>query len=163
MATIRVVKDKSRPWVQIHKAVLQDQSISWKAKGVMAYLLSLPDDWRIYVRELITHSTDGRDATQSALRELVDAGYVYRVKARARSGRFIRDYYWVFEEKQSDPIKYLFSSYGLSWTGKPVSGDPDGMATLIDLETERAIREKHKQIQQEMLDRDLEKQGRKRE
>ena len=41
----RVDKDKQNPYVIINKQVFEDPSISLKAKGVIGYLLSKPDNW----------------------------------------------------------------------------------------------------------------------
>ena len=32
---------------------LRDKNLSYKAKGLLSFMLSLPDDWEIYVDELI--------------------------------------------------------------------------------------------------------------
>ena len=48
----------------INKEMAQDKTLSWKARGLLLYLLSLPDDWNIYESELIKHATDGRDSTK---------------------------------------------------------------------------------------------------
>ena len=52
MAIIRVIKDKSNPYVMLNKTCLRDEKLSWKAKGLHSYLLSLPDDWQIYIEDL---------------------------------------------------------------------------------------------------------------
>ncbi len=43
--TIVRVNKRSNPYVVIDKTALNDDRLSWKAKGVLCYLLSLPDDW----------------------------------------------------------------------------------------------------------------------
>lgn len=94
---IRVKKDKSNPYVIIDKRVLNDATLSWRAKGMLAYLLSLPDDWQIYQEELVTHSTDGITSLRSGLKELEDAGYLKRVQARDDKGRYVGWDYEVHE------------------------------------------------------------------
>ncbi|MED3839744.1 phage replication protein [Niallia circulans] len=80
MGIYRVVKDKN--YVTINKTVLNDDQLSWKAKGIMAYMLSMPDDWTFYVEELIKHSTDGEKSFRAGFKELKDRGYVKRVPIR---------------------------------------------------------------------------------
>jgi hypothetical protein len=87
MSKIKRVK-RETPFVQIDKRALQDESLSWKAKGLLAYLLSLPDDWQIYINELKNHATDGRDSTATALKELISAGYITRNYAEREEGKF---------------------------------------------------------------------------
>ena len=67
---------RNTPFVQIDKNALQDERLSWKAKGLLAYLLSLPDDWQIYINELKNHAKDGRDSTRTAMNELIKFGYI---------------------------------------------------------------------------------------
>lgn len=61
---------------------LSDARLSWKAKGMLAYLLSKPSNWRVYVSDLVKRSRDGKDAVYSALKELEKSGYVERTRAR---------------------------------------------------------------------------------
>jgi len=79
----RVAKNKDNPYVMIDKRPLENPSLSWKAKGVLAYLLSRPDDWEIILGDLIKRSTDGESAVRSALKELRKVGHV-RYLARER-------------------------------------------------------------------------------
>ncbi|UZM97330.1 hypothetical protein OL548_19285 [Lysinibacillus sp. MHQ-1] len=39
----RVVKNDN--FVVLDKGFLNNDQLSWKAKGLLAYMLSLPDDW----------------------------------------------------------------------------------------------------------------------
>ena len=98
MAFFRINK-KRQNFVVLDKAFLQDIRLSWKSKGLLAYLLSLPDDWRISARELVKHASDGKDTLYNALRELGSFGYILRESIRV-SGRFQGVNYVVFERPQ---------------------------------------------------------------
>lgn len=114
MSTFRVTKDKNNPYVMINKSSLQDERLSWKAKGLLVYLLSLPDDWKIYETELINHAKDGRDGTRSAIKELIDAGYITRERTRDEKGRLTGTDYNVYEVPTYDGK----SNIGFSNVGK---------------------------------------------
>ncbi|MGR5875594.1 hypothetical protein ACT7DH_27750 [Bacillus pacificus] len=43
MGIFRVKKDVN--YSVIHNTPLRDEKLSWRAKGLLAYMLSLPDDW----------------------------------------------------------------------------------------------------------------------
>lgn len=93
---IRVIR-KENPYVTIDKTCLKDERLSWKAKGLLCYLLSLPDDWEIYVSELKNHASDGRDSTAAALRELIKFGYSTREHNRDEQGKLRGYIYQIFE------------------------------------------------------------------
>lgn len=109
MATIKRVK-RNTPFVQIDKTALQDKTLSWKAKGVLAYLLSLPDDWQIYLSEIKNHARDGKDATRTAVDELVKAGYITRKEAEKQVGRFAGYNYTVSDFPQRENNRVGFSA-----------------------------------------------------
>lgn len=82
MSIFRVVKDKNNPYLIMHKHGLQDVNLSWKAKGILAYLLSLPDDWQIYESEIQQHARDGKDSLAAGIRELIQNKYIRRTRMR---------------------------------------------------------------------------------
>lgn len=84
---IRRAKRQSN-FTMISNVGLRDKNLSLKAKGLLSYMLSLPDDWVFYESELIRHSKDGRDAHRSALRELQDNGYLTKTQAKSKNGKF---------------------------------------------------------------------------
>lgn len=86
MPIVRVIK-RENPYVQIDREAVNDKRISWKAKGVLLYLISKPADWTVQVSDLIKRAHDGRDAVYSALNELIAAGYVEREQERDDFGR----------------------------------------------------------------------------
>lgn len=99
MAIVRVIKDRRNPYVMLNKTCLRDEKLSWKAKGLHSYLLSLPDDWQIYIEDLKKRSKDGRDSTTSAVNELMKQGYIKRTHTKdEKTGKFKGGYdYEVYE------------------------------------------------------------------
>lgn len=71
---VRISK-RSNPFVQIDKRPLEDDRLSWKAKGLWAYLLSKPNDWKIRTEDILNHGPDGRDAVRAAMSELRTFGF----------------------------------------------------------------------------------------
>lgn len=76
---IRVVHNRENPFVQLNKQALWDSTLSLKAVGLWARCMSRPNDWRFSVKELIGKCKEGRKAVDSAMNELIDAGYAYRL------------------------------------------------------------------------------------
>ena len=99
MAVLRV--SKSNNYSVVHNGFINDQNISFKAKGVLLYFLSKPDGWEFYIKEMAKSSKDGIDAISSAINELEKAGYIQRVLKRNEKGALSGGYdYSVFEVPQ---------------------------------------------------------------
>jgi len=73
---IRTPKNRENPYAQINKQALQDPNLTWKAKGLLAYLLSLPDDWQVRPREIKKHANNGLTTVYTCLKELARHGYL---------------------------------------------------------------------------------------
>ena len=68
------------PFSIVPNATLENTSLSFKAKGILSYLLSRPPAFRLTVRRLSRASTEGRTAIATALAELERAGLLRRVE-----------------------------------------------------------------------------------
>lgn len=95
MQRITVVKDRN--FTVMSNVHLKDNRLSWKAKGLLSYILSLPEDWKLYLEQLKKVSKDGKDSTASAIDELIKYGYMSRVSKRGEAGKFGGYSYTVFE------------------------------------------------------------------
>lgn len=103
MSMIRTVK-QDNPFVQLDKHVLNDETISWEAKGIMAYILSKPDGWTIRKTDLIKRSKSGKTRVESALLELMAAGYLHWYQTiDQETGRFGEWIYDVYERPSFNP------------------------------------------------------------
>ena len=91
--------EKNRNYTTIHNEFLKRKDLSWKAKGIMTYLLSLPDDWVVNLDEIKRNATDGESSFRSGWKELVSAGYVSRQPVRDEKTKKID--YWETVIKES--------------------------------------------------------------
>lgn len=67
----------------IPNGTLQDHGLSFMARGILVYLVSLPDGSRESIKTLAGRSREGRTAVANAMRELEAAGFLKRVKRHA--------------------------------------------------------------------------------
>ena len=95
-------KKKKNNYTSISNGFLQDNSLSFEARGLGASLLSRPDDWEINVNALMAEGNIGRDKVRKIINELIQAGYMYRSKNRT-SGKFAKSILFISDEKD-----YLF-------------------------------------------------------
>lgn len=72
----------------VHNELIDNKLLSWKARGILIYLLSKPDHWRTTVAHLASVSPEGIHAVRSGMRELALHGYVKYVKKQNASGQW---------------------------------------------------------------------------
>jgi hypothetical protein len=94
--TIRRAARRHR-FVIVDQAAVEDTRLSWAARGLLAYLLSRPDDWKVLVNDLKKRGNLGRDGIYALLRELRSAGYVRFERHRDGRGRMRGGTYIVSE------------------------------------------------------------------
>ena len=133
---VRVQKNKDNPYVVINKSCLNDDNLTWAAKGLHSYLLSLPDNWEIYVNELVNHTSAGRDHTYRVVNELLEHGYMEKVQYRCE-GKVLGLSYTVFEVSTGeDNTKAKISNITLNDNGEIVditSIEPNTESTETDM------------------------------
>ena len=78
----KIVVKKKTDYTVISNVFLCDENLSLKSKGLLAYVMSLPNDWVLYVSELANHHKDGISAIYSSFKELIELGYVRRKRER---------------------------------------------------------------------------------
>ncbi|OOV78872.1 DnaD domain protein [Mammaliicoccus fleurettii] len=123
MAIFRVYKESGN-FVTVHKNFIHDNTISWKAKGILLYLLSRPDDWQVYETELVKHTSDGLSSLKSGIKELEEVGYIRRTRKRDDKGRLKEYEYSVFEHPNHIRLSNVGkSNVGNSNIGKTYVGE----------------------------------------
>ena len=91
--------NKKENFTSIHNKLINDIRISLKAKGIMLYMLSKPENWKYNPKEIAKNSKDGLDSVYSGIKELIEAGYI----SRTRHSDGTVDYF-VFEDVEENDI-----------------------------------------------------------
>lgn len=126
--TIVRVSKRENPYVTLDKFFLSDDRLSWKAKGLLSYLLSKPDNWEIYVSDLLKRATDGRDSIYAGLKELEKAGYLRRNRKHNDQGRFDGYEYVIYERPiEDEPMSNTIEISNANFTEprQPYTENPD--------------------------------------
>ncbi|MGE7364981.1 conserved phage C-terminal domain-containing protein [Staphylococcus cohnii] len=106
MGIIRIDKTAGNYFIA-SKYYVEDENISWKAKGIMSYLFSKPDDWQIYQTQLEKVSKDGKASVRSTINELIDNGYMTRQSRRKSNGDFDGYNYTLHEHPANDGVRKM--------------------------------------------------------
>lgn len=86
MTKIKV--EHSTDYTVLSNSIFRDENLSLKARGLLATMLSMPDDWDFTTQGLIRILKDGDSAIRSAIKELESAHYLERVRTRNEKGTF---------------------------------------------------------------------------
>lgn len=97
---VRVKKNEN--YTTVHNGFIKRKDLSWKAKGIMTYLLSLPDDWVVNLDEIKRNASDGESSFRSGWKELKDAGYVSKRSIRDEVTKKILKWETIIKEIPDD-------------------------------------------------------------
>lgn len=70
-----VKREKNKDYTTISNVFLRDKNLSIKAKGFLAVVMSLPEDWEFTIGGICSVLKEGKTAIYSAIQELKDCGY----------------------------------------------------------------------------------------
>ncbi len=90
MSFLRCEKDKN--FTIMSNYHLQNKTLSLKAKGLLSFMLSLPDDWKFSISGLCAVCKESNKAIKNTLDELNEHGYLIVNKIRDTKGQYVYDY-----------------------------------------------------------------------
>jgi hypothetical protein len=120
---VKVIRSpRTSHFTTLSNDLIEDSSLSFKARGLLVYLLSRPDNWRTDAHRLARSSTEGRASILSGLKELAQVGYLKRTRMQDEHG------HWVTACEVFDtPAEVRFSDVGSPNAGSPNAGFPDSV------------------------------------
>lgn len=124
----RVEKNAENPYVMIDKNVFEDTSLSFKAKGILGYLLSRPNDWTLVIADIQKRSTDGKDSVKNGIDELIERGYIVKTEQPRQAGKFATCDYVVYEK----PMNTGVNRCGKTVTDKPLRKNRNGKSATTN-------------------------------
>lgn len=141
MTQFRVVRRQR--FTTVDRQTVNDSRLSFRARGILVWLLDKPDDWRCEARDIAHAGTEGRDAVLAALRELEALGYLSRVKRQNAGGQWVTDVH-VYEVPDG-------TGDGFPGAGSP---DPGGPGAITNTGTDDCDRKDLAPTAQELAERD---------
>jgi hypothetical protein len=144
----------AQQYVVVPNAIARDTGLSFRARGLLVMLLSLPPEWHVTADMLAADNPDSRTSVRAAMAELRQAGYVVLHTERGKDGR-TRRHLEVFD---TDPAKrgvpapgatcgnttssQAAPTAGIPAVGKPAVGIP-AVQRSTDRSTDRSTGSKY--------------------
>lgn len=91
MGVFKIEKNKNYTIMSNHH--LRDKLLSYKAKGLLSFMLSLPEDWDYSINGLAKVSKEGKKAIRAMLEELEEKHYLIRKRIQLQNGQFDYEYH----------------------------------------------------------------------
>jgi len=135
--------EKTKNFTTINNKALRDVNLSWKAKGLFAYMMTNKDDWTFYIDELKNHAKDGKMATKNAFNELGLNGYLsvkikYDHINKEFAGREIVLYETPTEKRAEMFVEYRDKFKHKDKTNEAVSSDIENPVDIININLKRS-------------------------
>lgn len=89
-------------FTQIPNEWLRDTHLSFKARGVLAMIMSHREGWSLSINSIASQNQEGKDAIRSAIQELETAGYLHRTQIN-EGGKF-GEAVWVTQDPSDLPM-----------------------------------------------------------
>lgn len=143
MAVFRV--DKTRAYTVMSNHHLHNKKLSFKAKGLLSFMLSLPEDWNYTERGLSRFAKDGRDSIRAALLELEAEGYLIRWQSRNEDGTLAEMEYTIYEQPppENAPKQSLENTDILPWPENPLPVKPSAENPTIQKTNRQSIKKQN--------------------
>ncbi|MCD8215020.1 MAG: helix-turn-helix domain-containing protein [Clostridiales bacterium] len=101
--------EKNRSYTAMSNYHLFDRSLSFKAKGLLSFMLCVPDTWEFSVKGLAAMAKDGIDSITTSLKELENCGYVKRRRRRNEKGQVSGTEYIIYEKPVNVAANSMFA------------------------------------------------------
>lgn len=96
----KITRKKNRDFTIISNVFLRDKELSIKAKGFLAVVMGLPEDWEFTINGICETLKEGKTAIYNVINELKDRGYCEVHTCRSEKGIILGNDYSFYEEPQ---------------------------------------------------------------
>jgi len=85
---ITLINNDPVHFVIVNRSVVNDKNLTFKAKGLLAYLLDKPSRWKFSLNGICSQTKEGVNSIRNGLRELVLEGYLEVKKVKNEKNRY---------------------------------------------------------------------------
>jgi len=123
---MKLIKIKHAPakYVIISQICIEDQRLSWGAKGLFAYLAGRPPEWEIHFADLLNRGAGGKFKLTKYLKELQAHGYLKIEKIKGAGGKWTGAVWTINDEPENAglPAQNVAESHSTPYPGFPEAG-----------------------------------------
>lgn len=101
---MKITTKRTEKFTVIPNGILADKNLSLRAKGLLCYFLSKPDNYTFYLKNMTKEFKEGRDAIRTTINELVEEKYMIKRRLRNSQGKFSEYEYIVFDEPKHSKL-----------------------------------------------------------
>jgi hypothetical protein len=88
----------ARNFTNIPNEVLRDRLLHWGDKGLLCFLLSLPEDFELNYQYITRFAPNGEDSVRTSVKRLSERRYLQLQRERGAQGRYVRVVWTVSDE-----------------------------------------------------------------
>lgn len=89
MTIERAPKDRDNPYGMLRRAAFDGSTLTFDERGLLAYILMKPDNWKANIKDLMREGGIGREKVYKIINGLIAKGYAKREEVRGERGRFL--------------------------------------------------------------------------
>ena len=120
----KIVRLRSN-FTQISNVLLNDKTLSLKAKGLYSFMYSKPNDWNFTIRSMSKQLKEGVDCIAATLKELKVSGWVHHRKDTNGTGEYLIGHSSLLDIEFKDVKSALETPSSTPHTGKPYKPNTD--------------------------------------
>jgi hypothetical protein len=138
----KVTRIKNANYTTISNVFLRDKELSLKAKGLLATILSLPENWDFSIKGICATIKEGTTAVYSAIDELKERGYCKVVINRNEKGMIVGNDYTFYEDPSMENLNVGNQTQINTNISLPNTKDTDNKEKNKEEETNKELFEK---------------------
>lgn len=93
----KVRRIKNEDYTTISNVFLRDINLSLKAKGLLALIMALPNDWDFSINGIVAITSEGKTAVYNTIKELKEHNYCKVETIRDKKGKVVCNNYTFYE------------------------------------------------------------------
>jgi hypothetical protein len=147
---MKLFKGYSNNFTQITNELINDDKLSYGAKGLYMYLVSKPDGWNYYIDDMVKHSKNSKYKVQQFIKELESVGYLERKASKDDKGKLKGWDYFIYAHstRQHDIQTTANSDDGKNrQTGNQTHSNTNNTNTKKDSNTNKDIEQIEKEVE----------------